>query len=149
MAAHKRLKGLIGNAIGAPDSDMRMKRLKIRFESRRKDRVLNVLVECEEMWVPVTDTDPNHRRTVARIEHSHSAQRKKKRWYPHSAQKLGQPIVGRCFHLSQKTQRQMKLLLRKPAQTNQIGVKPEECRLATRRKFETNKKPLRQAHPQK
>jgi hypothetical protein len=126
MAAQKRLKGLIGNAIGAPDGDMRMKRLKIRFESRRKDRVLNVSVQCEEMWVALTDTDPNHRRTVARIEHSHSAQRQKKRCYPDSAQNLAQPIASGCFHLSQKTERQMKLVLRKPAQTSQIGVKPEE-----------------------
>ncbi len=43
----------------------------------------------------------------------------------------------------------MKLLFREPAQTRQLRVKPEQRRLATRRKFKTHKKPLRQTHSSK
>src|ERR1700675_1991024 len=100
MAAHKWLKCLIGNAVGAPDGDMRVKRFEIRFETRRKERILNSPMEPEEMRVSLADTDPDHRWTVARIESSHTAQGQKKRWYPHLTQNLAQPFVRRHFHLS-------------------------------------------------
>src|ERR1700692_1673938 len=100
------------------------------------------------MRMSFADTDPDHRWTIARIEDSHPAQRQKKRWHPHLAQSLTQPILGWCLHSSEKAQRQMKLFLGKPAQTWQLWVKFEQRRLKVRRKFETNKQPFRAKHLQ-
>ena len=116
MPAEKRLKRLSGNIFGPPDSDMRMKGFEVRFEAYLENGILNPPVQRKEMRMPFPHSNPNHRYLVARLEDTDAAQRQEKRRNPYFAQCLNQPFLPCRFHFSKKTEGQMKLFLRKPAQ---------------------------------
>ena len=105
MAPYKRLERLLRNAFGPSNSDVRMKRFEIRFETRMKDRILNVPMQCKEVRVSFPHTCPHYRRSAARVEDTDAAKRQKKRRHPHLAQRLMQPILRRRYHVPEKAQR--------------------------------------------
>jgi hypothetical protein len=116
ISAYKRLKCLPGNAFRAPDGDMRMKGFKIWFEPRMQDRVLNASMQRKEMRMPFPRTCPDDRWAAAGVEDADAAYWQKELRHPHFGQSFAQPICCRRFHVAEKAQRQMKLVLGKPAQ---------------------------------
>jgi hypothetical protein len=149
MAAQKWLKRLSGNAFGASDGDMRTKGSEVRFETRLKDRILNPSVQCKKMRMTFSDAHPDHRWPAARVKDTDAAEGQKKRWNPHFAQSLTQPTLRGCFHFAEKTERQVKLLLREPAQAGKMRVETKQRRFESWRKFEANEKPFRGKHGKK
>jgi hypothetical protein len=146
MAAQKWLKCLPGNSPGASNCHMGMKVPEIRFETDAQDRVLNVLMKRKKMRMAFTDANPDHRWPAARIKDTDAAEGQKERCNPHFTQSLTQTVLHSCFHVAKKTQRQMKLFLRKPSQTGKMRVEIKQRRLESRRKFEADEKPFRRRH---
>lgn len=148
VTAYKRLKCLAGNAFRAADGDMRMKGFEIWLESRIQDRVMNASMQCKEMRMPFPYTRPDDRWAAAGVEDTNSAYLQEKRWHPHLAQSVEQPILPRRSHVAKKAERQVKLFLRKPAQAGQMRIEREQRRLAARRKFKANEESFRRSHLQ-
>jgi hypothetical protein len=147
MASYKRLKRLPGYAFTARQGDMRMKRFEIRFETRMEDGILDTPMQRKKMWMPVSHTRPDDRRPPVRIEETDAAQRQKKRRHPHVTQGLLQPILRRRLYVADEAERQVKLLLGKPAETGQMRVERDQRHLATRRELEADEEPFGRQHP--
>ena len=122
--------------------DMGMKGLEIRFETDAQNRILNAHATQKDED-GLSRHPPRPPRSAARVKDTDAAEGQKEQRHPHFAQSLAQPILGVCFYIAEKTERQMKLFLRKPSQTGKMRVETKQRRLESRRKFEADKKPFR------
>jgi hypothetical protein len=125
MALQKRSEHFQGNALGTADGDVRMKRLEIRVETCTQDGILNTPMQRKEMGMSLSHAYPNHRWPFSRPEEAQTAQGQVKREHPNLAQRLSQAFLRSDLNVAEKAEGQMKLLLRKPAQTADMRI---ECK---------------------
>jgi hypothetical protein len=140
MPAQKRLHRLRRKIPRPPYSDMRMKRLEIRLESRVQHRILDALVQSKKVRVPFSHPGPNHGWMAPCIEHTQPAKRQKERRHFHRGKRLAQRALAGSTHLAEKAHGQVQLRRRQPAQSRQLRIEIDEGFSARFRQFEPDKK---------
>ena len=142
MRSEKRPHGFRGNIPAACKGDVRMKRSQLGLESRVERGFLHAFVQLEKMRMPGPDADPDNVRPAFAGKRAETGNGKEERLPRNGVEIFLERLFDLLRNVAEKTEGQMHLLRREPADAAQMRIQLRETFGDGARKLEADEEPF-------